>query len=303
MDVPREKDVLQRFIYDRARVRGEIVSLDAVWQDIRSRQPYPVALAAALGELVTGCVLLAATVKFEGGVLVLQIQGGQPVSLLVVECQSDLAVRATAKWEGDLGFLGPHAPLRALAYGARCVLTIDPGQGFESYQSVVPLEGFTTAQILERYMDRSEQIETRFRLAAHETRAAGLLLQKLPEGGGKGGSPLDDWDVWAQAAATLDALAPADLVAQPTAEIRRRLFADENLRLFEHLPVRFACRCSREKVSGVVRMVGRAEAEAVLREQGAITLTCEFCQVKYTFDRADVETALADADAPTPPRG
>src|SRR5512143_1779686 len=137
-------DSLQRFVFERARVRGELVRLDEAWREVRS----------ALGELTAASVLLAATLKFEGGALVLQVQGGRPVDLLVVECQADLSVRAMARWDGGLPDLGPHPTLRDLADGGRCVITLDPGGGLTAYQGIVPLEGHTTAQVLERYMAR-----------------------------------------------------------------------------------------------------------------------------------------------------
>src|SRR5512141_1089689 len=96
-------DRLQRFVFERARVRGELVRLDEAWREVRRRREYPAPVRSALGELTAASVLLAATVKFEGGGLVLQIQGGQPVDLLVVECQPDLSLRAMARWDGELG--------------------------------------------------------------------------------------------------------------------------------------------------------------------------------------------------------
>src|SRR5512138_879856 len=122
-------DALQRFVFDRARVRGELVRLDESWREVRRRRDYPEAVRSALGELTAASVLLAATVKVDGGALVLQIQGGRPVDLLVVECQPDLALRAMARWDGGLAALGPRPTLHDLAAGGRCVLTIDPGPG------------------------------------------------------------------------------------------------------------------------------------------------------------------------------
>src|SRR5512147_919625 len=190
-------DTLQRFVFERARVRGELVRLDETWREVRRRRDYPEPVRNALGELTAASVLLAATLKFEGGALVLQIQGGRPVDLLVVECQADLSVRAMARWNGGLPALGPHPALRELAEGGRCALTIDPGGSLTAYQGIVPLEGHTTAQVLERYMARSEQIGTLFALGASDERAAGLLIQRLPEAGGKP-APDADRDIWSR---------------------------------------------------------------------------------------------------------
>lgn len=293
-------DVLQRFVFERARVRGEFVRLDRTWREILGRHVYPEVLREPLGELLAACALLAATVKFEGGVLVLQVQGGGPVSLLVVECMSDLTLRATAKWEGDLGWLEGGATLRGLASGGRCALTIDPGPGLQAYQGVVPLEGATTAEVLERYMARSEQIETRFKLAADEGRAAGLLLQKLPQAGGQAAGD-DDPALWDRTAQLAASMSRRELLGLPGDAILRRLFHHEDLRVFESMGVRFGCRCSRARVSGVLRMLGRDEILSILRERGEVSVTCEFCAERYVFDPVQAEAALADAHGETPP--
>jgi molecular chaperone Hsp33 len=294
-------DALQRFVFERARVRGELVRLDETWREVRRRREYPDAVRSALGELTAASVLLAATVKFEGGALVLQIQGGHPVDLLVVECQADLSVRAMARWDGDLPGLGPRPTLHELAAGGRCALTIDPGGGRAAYQGIVPLEGRTTAQVLERYMARSEQIGTLFSLAASEERAAGLLIQRLPEAGGKPASEADP-DLWNRVGHLAATLTPAELLALPGRDILRRLFHDEDLRLFETMGVRFACRCSRERVAGLIRMVGVDEVRQALAGRDTIDVTCEFCGQRYEVSRGEAERALADVRGKTPRR-
>jgi molecular chaperone Hsp33 len=281
-------------------VRGELVRLDDAWREVHRRRDYPEAVRVALGELTAASVLLAATVKFEDGALVLQIQGGQPLSLLAVECRSDRTFRATARWDGKGDGLDAATTLSELAAGGRCAITIDPGGRLAAYQGVVPLEGATAAESLERYMARSEQIETLFALAADESRAAGLLLQKLPEGGGRPVADADP-DLWNRASHLLRTLTRDELLHLPEREILRRLFHDEDLRLFESVPVRFACRCSRDRVAGVIRMIGAEEAHAVLEEKGQLDVTCEFCGESYTFDRAATEKALADRASGTPP--
>ena len=292
-------DALQRFVFERARVRGELVRLDETWREVRRRREYPEAVRSALGELTAASVLLAATLKLEGGALVLQVQGGRPVDLLVVECQADLSVRAMARWDGGLAALGPSPTLHDLADGGRCALTIDPGAGLAAYQGVVPLEGRTTARVLERYMARSEQLATFFALAASDERAAGLLLQKLPDAGGKV-APDADPDLWNRVGHLAATLTRAELLELPEGDILRRLFHDEDLRVFETMPVRFACRCSRERVAGLIRMVGAEEARLALAERGEMQVTCEFCGRGYAFSREQAERALADGRGKTP---
>jgi molecular chaperone Hsp33 len=295
-----QTDALQRFVFERARVRGELVRLDEAWREVHRRRDYPEAVRTALGELTAASLLLAATVKFAEGALILQIQGGRPLGLLAVECRSDRTFRATARWDGESDAPPPTTPLGELAAGGRCAITIDPGGRRSAYQGVVPLEDGTAAESLERYMARSEQLETLFALAADEGRAAGLLLQKLPEDGGRRVEDPDP-DLWNRTSHLLRTLTREELLELPEREILRRLFHDEELRLFESTPVRFACRCSRDRVARVIRMIGAEEARAVLEEEGRLHVTCEFCGEDYTFDRAATERALADTASGTPP--
>jgi molecular chaperone Hsp33 len=293
-------DALRRFIFERARVRGELVILNDTWREVSRRREYPEAVRHALGELTAASALLAATLKLEGGALVLQIQGGHPVDLLVVECQSDLRLRAMARWS-HLPELTSHPPLHDLAAGGRCVLTLDPGSGRPAYQGVVPLEGRTTARVLERYMARSEQITTLFALAAGDERAAGLLLQKLPETGGRSG-PDADPDLWNRVGHLAATLTRSELLELPERDILRRLFHDEDLRLFETMPVRFACRCSRERLAGLIRLVGAEQVRHDLAAENGLHVTCEFCGQRYDVSREEAERALADAAGKTPQR-
>src|SRR5512145_3441430 len=174
-----------------------------------------------------------------------------------------------ARWDGGLRALSPHPTLHDLAAGGRCALTLDPGADRPAYQGIVPLEGRTTAQVLERYMARSEQIGTLFSLAASDERAAGLLIQRLPESGGKP-APDADPDLWNRVGHLAATLTRAELLELPGRDILRRLFHDEDLLLFETMGVRFACRCSRERVAGLIRMVGVDEVRRALADRDAI---------------------------------
>lgn len=275
-------DTLQRFLFEHAPVRGEIVHLDATWRAVLERHDYPPALRQALGELMAAAALLAATLKLKGS-LILQIQGKGPVSLLVVECTGELSMRATARWEGELADAG----LAALVGNGRCVITLDPKDGKQAYQGIVPLEGGSVAEILQQYMSRSEQLDTYLCLAANEHSAAGLLLQKLPE---QSGADEDAWDRFGHLAATLK---PDELLELPAGEILHRLFHEEDLRVFEPQIVHFRCSCSRQSVANMLRMLGSAEVHSILAEQGSIEIQCEFCNHHYSFDAVDAEQLFA----------
>ena len=275
-------DSLQRFIFENAPIRGEIVHLDATWQAVLERRQYPPRVREVLGELMAAAALLTSTLKFDGR-LIMQIQGKGPVSLLVVECTSDRTMRAIAQWQGEI----PDAPLAALVGDGRLAVTIDPLKGKERYQAIVALEGLTVAEAFENYFARSEQLATRLWLASDPRQAAGMLLQRLPEA-----EPSDD-DAWMRAVHLGSTITRDELLALPVREIVHRLYHEEDIRLFSRMPVSFRCSCSRERVEAVLRMLGRDEIYSILEEQGSVSVDCEFCGNRYEFDRIDAEQLFA----------
>jgi molecular chaperone Hsp33 len=280
-----ESDGLQRFLFEHAPIRGEIVHLDQVWQSILDRHEYPTVLRGLLGELAVAAVLLAATLKLRGS-LVLQIQGTGALRLLVVECTGELEVRATAKWEGELG-----GGLAELVGDGRFVITLDPKDGKQAYQGIVALEGDSIAEILQNYMSRSEQLETHLWLACEGGNAAGMLLQKLPD------QAEQDEDGWAHASHLADTLKREELLALPAAELLHRLYHEEDIRLFERQAIVFRCGCSRNNVAQMLKMIGREEVDAILAEQEKIEVHCEFCNERYVFDAVDAEAIFCEAVA------
>lgn len=284
-------DTLQRFIFEHAPIRGELVQLAATWQAVTERHDYPAPLRKILGELMAAGALLAATLKFDG-TLILQLHGSGPVKLIVVECAPGHAMRATAKWDGDLPVNDSAAGgLHALLGSGRFVINLMPESGQQGYQGVVDLNADSIAAALEHYMMASEQIATRLWLACDDTRAAGLLIQKLPE---RNAADADAWPRAEHLAATVQA---QELLTLTPRVLLQRLFHEEDLRVFEPSPVYFRCSCSRERVTGMLRMLGIDEVRSVIAERGEVEVRCEFCNRRYAFDAVDSEEIFAAAIA------
>ncbi len=277
------KDTLRRFLFEHLPVRGETAHLDATWQAVLERHDYPPALRGVLGELMAAAALLAATLKFEGSII-LQLHGSGPVTLIVVECTSEQTLRATAKWSGPLD---AGAPLSSLLGEGRFVITLSPTGGTQNYQGVVDLQGGGVAACLEHYMSRSEQLQTRLWLAADDTRAAGMLLQQLP------GRAEDDPDGWNRIGRLGDTLTGEELLGLPPEQILHRLYHEDDIRLFEPRPVSFRCSCSTQRVVTMLRMLGRDEVRSIVEERNTVDVTCEFCNKRYTFDAVDAEQVFA----------
>jgi molecular chaperone Hsp33 len=274
-DMKSQPDSLRRFLFEHAPVRGERVHLDTSWRSVLERHDYPPRLRQMMGELTAAAVLLAATLKLDGSLL-LQIQGTGAITLLVVECSGDLALRATAKWEGEL-----EGSLSELVGDGRFVITLVQKDGKPAYQGIVELEGESVAEILQNYMSRSEQLETRLWLAVDEYSASGMLLQKLPD------QAEDDPDAWSRYTQLADTLHEDELMQLSTEALLHRLFHEEDVRLFEAQPVIFNCSCTRDNVAQMLRMFGAEDVEAMLAERKIIEVHCEFCNQRYEFDKVD----------------
>jgi molecular chaperone Hsp33 len=282
-------DSLQRFLFEGAPVRGELVHLDATWRAVLERHDYPAPMRLVLGEMMAAAALLSATLKFDGS-LILQIQGSGAARLIVVEITSEQTMRATAKWDGELDALS----FREMVGDGRFVITIAPREAAQqTYQGIVALEGASVAQVLEHYMSTSEQLETRLWLAADAAHAAGLMLQRLP--GESGGDP----DTWNRAVKLSETVTGKELLDLPARQIIRRLFHQEDIRVFDARPVSFRCSCSRERVVNMLRLLGRDEVRSILHERGRVEVNCEFCNRHYELDSVDAEQIFA-AEVVTP---
>ena len=301
MSITLTTDVLQKFIFENAAVRGEFIDISATWREVLSRHAYPAPVKKLLGQMVGAGALLSANLKFNGSII-MQIHGDGPVQLLVVECDADLRLRATAKLaEGAV--IADDATLSAMlnANGkGRFIITLDPADkvpGQQPYQGIVPLDGDDVATVIENYMLRSEQLDTKLWLAADDNVSRGLLLQKLPDHGGKAGvEPLtqeDALETWNRAVILGSTLKEKELLETTVDVLMQRLFWEETIRVFDPLSPSFHCTCTREKVGNMLKMLGREEVDSVLEEQGHVGVNCDFCGQHYDYDKVDCAQLFA----------
>jgi molecular chaperone Hsp33 len=299
-------DELHKFIFEGLPVRGMLVRLGPSWRESLSRRAalgaYPAPVRVLLGEMAAAATLMQATIKFDGA-LILQVFGDGPVKLAVAEVQPDLGYRATAKVIGDVaGGAGLEAMLNVHGKG-RCAITLDPQDrsgGTQPYQGVVGLQGDAgeplqaLAAVLEHYMLQSEQLDTRLLLAANDDGAAGLLIQRLPiQGEGNLEREHRDDEIGVNEAFKRIALLTAtltrdELLILDAETLLRRLYWEEDVRRFDPLRPRFACRCSRERVRGMLLGLGTDEVRGIVAERGVVEVGCEFCGLQYRFDAVDV---------------
>jgi molecular chaperone Hsp33 len=297
---------LLTFLFEGLPVRGMLVRLTDSWQEVLQRRAgigaHAPEVRALLGEMCAAGVLMQSNIKFNGAI-VLQIFGDGPVKLAVAEIQPELSFRATAKTIGDVPAGAQLEAMLNVGGQGRCAITLDPRDklpGQQPYQGVVSLHGDLReplqklSEVLEHYMLQSEQLDTRLILAANDEVAAGLLIQRLPvQGQGNLAGRKNEDDIGLSEAFNRISILAAtltrdELLNLPSDQILRRLFWEETLRVFEPAQPRFACTCSRERVQGMLRSLGREESDSLIEERGMVEVGCEFCGVQYRFDAVDV---------------
>ncbi|MCH6572547.1 MAG: Hsp33 family molecular chaperone HslO [Proteobacteria bacterium] len=274
-------------MFEGCAVRGKLVHLDQSWRAILERYDYPQPVRRILGETMAATVLLASTVKFEGQITV-QIQGDGPLTMVVIQCSNKLVLRGLARWQGEFD----DAKFEQLMGNGKMIISIENYADNQRYQGVVPVTGATVAESLREYFDRSEQLPTRLWLASGDEAVAGMLLQRMPE---HGVAPAEDfWDRVCLLASTIKS---EELLELPERQLLNRLFNEDDLRLFDRLPVSFRCSCNRERVENMLRSLGADEIRGMVEEQGSVSVHCEFCNKGYEFDRVD-SAGLFLADPP-----
>jgi len=285
-----DTDSIARLLFEHTAIRGNLVHLDASWRAVLDTHPYPPGVRVHLGQALAAVALLSATIKFDGS-LILQVQGCGPLRTLVVQATSARTLRGIARWEGEVPV---GADLAACCGTGRLVLTIERGAG-EPYQGIVPLTGAGVAEALEHYFESSEQLPTRLWLAADDQRAAGLLLQRLPgthrdpdQSKDQHADQRDDQEEdWRRVGLLAATVTPGELLGLNTLDLLHRLYHEEDVRLFESEPLAFRCGCSRSRIEDMLRTLGEHEVQSMVAEQGAVTVTCEFCNRTYHLDAVD----------------
>jgi molecular chaperone Hsp33 len=289
----KQQDCLRRFLFEECGVRGEWVRLEKSWQEAKQNQVLVNSqVESQLGQALVAVLLLAATIKFKGA-MIMQVQGSGDLKALVAQATHDGTVRGLVRSEPTVA---GNNLLEMLGEGGRLVLTVET-ESAEPYQGIVGVSERDLAGVLHTYFTESEQLDTRLWLFADQHRAAGLFLQELP-------SDQEDKTDWRRVEMLAETVTANELLDLDCEQLLHRLFHEEQVRLFEPQPITFKCNCSRKKIGGTLTALGRSELESILLERGGIEVDCQFCGAQYRFDNIDVENWLSnpfvsDNESPT----
>jgi molecular chaperone Hsp33 len=275
---------VQRFLLENLDIRGAVVHLDSVWQQMLSDRHYPQPVTQLLGEMSATTLLLGDNLK-QTGRLTIQLNGSGPVSMLVIDCNEDLQIRGMAKCAQHIE---PQSVPELLGHG-QLLITLDMPSMRESYQSIVPLDGDSIAEIFQHYFKQSEQLPSRLFLITTNQSIFGLLLQKLPA------ADQQDPDGWARAETLAATIHDQTLLGLTAEEMLTRLFYEETIRIFDSHAVHYGCHEDPAKIYAMLRSLGRKEVDSILQEFGVIIITDDICNREYRLDALAVDAIFREA--------
>lgn len=290
------------FQIERSGLRGRHVRLGPALDQILTRHCYPEPVAALLGETLTLAVLMATALKFDG-VFTLQAKGDGPVTLLVADITSDGAIRGYASYDADKALRmetdNTASPVPRWLGAGFIAFTVDQGDHTQRYQGIVELTGDTLAACLQHYFRQSEQIDAGMQVAvgrgpAGNWRSGGLMIQRLPDAD-RTELPADREDDWRRAMVLMASVTADELLdpALPPTELLFRLFHEDGVRVFDPMALDNRCRCSADKVSGVLGALPKGEIVTLTADDGLVHVACEFCTTDYAFGPEDLEALYA----------
>jgi molecular chaperone Hsp33 len=307
-------DLIQPFQIDAPQLRGRLVRLGASVDEVLRRHDYPEPVAQLLGETLALIAALSGALKFDG-VFSLQTKGDGPIRMMVADITSEGAMRGYAAFDAQAltdalgGTPVPRAgaplaaPVPRLLGRGHLAFTVDQGPNTERYQGIVELTGSTLADCVHHYFRQSEQLQAGIRLACARSpgadggwhwRAGALMLQRLPGTGGElpAQAPIDGLveaedaadDDWRRSLLMMGSSTQAELIDPQITpdQLLFRLFHEDGVRVYRAHDVRAGCRCSRERVARMLRILPRDEI-AELKVDDNVIVTCEFCSSRYTF--------------------
>ena len=277
------ENYVQRFLLDKLDIRGAVVRLDSVWQQLLTRRNYPAPVIELLGQMSATTLLLADNLK-QPGRMTIELRDDGQVPLLVIDCNEALHFRCMAQQSEEIR---PDSLIDLLGHG-QLLLSLDLPSMRQPYQSFVPLVGDSIAEIIEHYLKQSEQLAARLFLAASPHGACGLFLQKMPS------TDQRDADGWTRIEALAGTVRPEELLDLPGEELLTRLFHEETVHVFDKKAVTGNCPEDRGKVKNMLLALGREEIYAALRERGEIVIRDDLGNREYRFDKAAIDELFSN---------
>lgn len=286
------------FFLPRHPVRGRLVRLGPLAEALIGRHRHHSVVAALAGQALALVAGLASLLRFSGS-FSLQVKGDGPVSVLQADCTETGALRFYARVHQDrlAAALEPvSAPGADLLFGqGYLAFTVDPGAGRDRHQGIVALSGASLEEMARAYFRESMQIAGVVRLAAAHGRggwrAGAMILERVAAAGGQmpAAGREEQAEAWRTTAALAATLSDTELLDDrlSSEDLLFRLFHSEGVLVEPPRPLAFGCRCTRARLSGILESFGGGDLDQMTTD-GAIVMTCEFCNLDFRFARAEI---------------
>lgn len=306
-----DDNVVQTFQLESSNLRGRVVKLGGILDEILSPHDYPREVAHLTGEAVVMALLLSSMLKYQG-VFTLQAQGDGPIGAVISDVTSDMEVRGCASYNTEkLGLAlqkaakeqkghdgsGRIATLLGKGYLA---FTVDQGSHAERYQGIVELQGESMVDCMHHYFQQSEQINTGVRMSVAlrdgRWRAGAVMVQNMPEeGAARQDIDSSTQDDWRRTMVLLHSCSDEELLDSSlhSNDLLYRLFHEEGVRVFSPSRVTKGCRCTMDKLENILMMMPEDD-RTDMTVDGRIVMTCEFCNQDFSFDPKKIALKLRE---------
>ncbi len=291
------------FQIEGADVRGQIVKLGSVVDEVLTKHEYPHEVSILIGEMLTLATMLGTALKFQGRIS-LQTKSDGPVSMAVADFFSPDTVRAYARFDEAAlakalqGVEGDRPSVSELCGKGHFALIIDQGDDTEQYQGIVPLEGGTISECAQTYFQQSEQLATSVKAsvskimngqddgAEESWRAGAIMIQHTPRPKEKR-APEEEApsEIWNRVNILLETVEDHELLdpTLPPEEVLYRLYHEDGVRVYDAHDLKAGCSCDEERVTTMLKGFSETERSDMAND-GGIEVRCEFCNHLYLVE-------------------
>ena len=268
-------DVITRFVINNSSIRGNIIRIKNSLAQLKKSLEIPEQVVSSFNEIVTVCPMLAATLKFEGG-LILQIQGKKSLKLIIVESDNDFKIRGTIKLTENT-----KDSFQDLIQDAIVALTVIHKDQKTPYQGIIEVGSGEIKAMIEHYLTQSMQIKSKVFFHQTNTESFGVLFQELPHENEE--KKLITESLWNDIN-----LIKSDTLSDGPEQFLKNIFSQNDVQIFEEHLVEYECSCNQEKIYKTISLIQENEIYSSIKND-CIEMVCEYCQKKYTVTKEEID--------------